>query len=81
MGRGMLESGISRAHNIALASLENFTIPGDISASSRYWNKDVILPEVEVDDGLIHVPKEPGIGYRVDRIFLNKVSTYQKTYA
>jgi len=77
---GMLESGISRAHNIALASLEHFTIPGDISASARYWNKDVILPEVEVNNGLIHVPKEPGIGYQIDRVFLNKVSTYQKIY-
>jgi O-succinylbenzoate synthase len=68
---GMLESGIGRAHNIALSTLENFSLPGDITASSRYWAEDIIEPEVEVtSQGTIRVPDGPGIGYtpRLDRI-------------
>jgi len=68
---GMLESGIGRAHNIAMSSLANFNLPGDVSASRRYWAEDVIEPEVEVSrQGTIRVPTTPGIGYtpRVDRI-------------
>ena len=64
---GMLESGIGRAHNIALASLPGFTLPGDISASSRYFARDVIVPEVEVSaDGTVDVPRGAGIGFGVD---------------
>ena len=63
---GMLESGIGRAHNIALSTLENFSLPGDVSASKRYWKEDIIEPEVEVSaDGIIRVPDAPGRGYRV----------------
>ncbi|GAB6154715.1 o-succinylbenzoate synthase [Desulfosporosinus burensis] len=63
---GMLESGVGRAHNLALSSLPNFTIPGDTSASSRYWDTDIIEPEVIMSkDGYIQVPSEPGIGFRV----------------
>ncbi|QOR65980.1 o-succinylbenzoate synthase [Cytobacillus suaedae] len=69
---GMLETGISRAHNIALASLSNFIIPGDISASSRYWEKDVIIPEVSINDGLIEVPTSPGIGFEINREMISK---------
>jgi O-succinylbenzoate synthase len=68
---GMLESGIGRAHNIALSTLENFTLPGDVTASRRYWVEDVIDPEVVVTpQGTIRVPDAPGIGYapRLDRI-------------
>jgi o-succinylbenzoate synthase len=68
---GMLESGIGRAHNIAMSSLENFSLPGDVSASKRYWTEDVIQPEVEVSpQGMIRVPTGPGIGFspRLDRI-------------
>jgi O-succinylbenzoate synthase len=68
---GMLESGIGRAHNIALSTLENFSLPGDVTASRRYWTEDVIDPEVEVTrQGTIRVPDGPGIGYvpRLDRI-------------
>lgn len=68
---GMLESGIGRAHNIALSTLPNFTLPGDVSASHRYWEADIIEPEVTVSrQGTIDVPLGPGIGYepRVDRI-------------
>ncbi len=68
---GMLESGIGRAHNIALSTLENFSLPGDVTASRRYWVEDVIDPEVVVTpQGTIRVPDGPGIGYdpRIDRI-------------
>jgi o-succinylbenzoate synthase len=68
---GMLESGIGRAHNIAMSSLSNFSLPGDVSASCRYWEEDIIDPEVEVTpQGTIHVPTAAGIGYapRLDRI-------------
>ncbi len=68
---GMLESGIGRAHNIAMSTLANFTLPGDVSASRRYWAEDIIEPEVEVTrQGTIRVPASPGIGYapRMERI-------------
>jgi o-succinylbenzoate synthase len=68
---GMLESGIGRAHNIAMSSLANFSLPGDVAASRRYWGEDIIAPEVEVTaQGTIRIPSAPGIGYepRVDRI-------------
>jgi O-succinylbenzoate synthase len=68
---GMLESGIGRAHNIALSTLPNFTLPGDVTASRRYWHEDIIEPEVTVSpQGTIHVPAGSGIGCapRLDRI-------------
>ena len=68
---GMLESGIGRAHNIALSTLPNFTLPGDVSSSRRYWVEDIIEPEVVVSpQGTIRVPSGPGIGFepRLDRI-------------
>ncbi len=64
---GMLESGIGRAHNVALASLPGFTLPGDISASRRYWERDIVDPEFEVVDGHLGVPEGPGIGVEPDR--------------
>jgi O-succinylbenzoate synthase len=64
---GMLESGIGRAHNIHLASLPNFTLPGDIAASRRYFVPDLIEPGIDVSaDGLVAVPTGPGIGVNVD---------------
>jgi len=68
---GMLESGIGRAHNIALSTLPNFILPGDVTASKRYWEEDIIDPEVIVSPkGTIRVPAGPGIGFepRLDRI-------------
>ncbi|HTW45849.1 MAG TPA: o-succinylbenzoate synthase [Acidobacteriaceae bacterium] len=63
---GMLETGVGRAHNIALSSLENFRLPGDVAASKRYWNEDIIEPEVEVSSkGEIQVPDSPGRGFEV----------------
>ena len=64
---GMLESGIGRAHNIAMATLAGFTLPGDISASARYFAEDIIEPPVTVSkEGVIPAPTAPGIGYAVD---------------
>jgi o-succinylbenzoate synthase len=61
---GMLESGIGRAHNIAVSTLPNFTLPGDVTASRRYWAEDIIEPEVTVSTrGTIRVPEGPGIGF------------------
>ena len=76
---GMLEAGIGRAHNVAITSLANFTLPGDTAASSRYWEQDIIEPEVTVQDGYITVPKEIGIGYKVnvtavERFTINKIT-------
>jgi o-succinylbenzoate synthase len=68
---GMLESGIGRAHNIAMSTLPNFTLPGDITASKRYWEEDIIEPEVTVSpQGTISVANGPGIGFepRIERI-------------
>jgi o-succinylbenzoate synthase len=63
---GMLESGIGRSHNIALSTLENFSLPGDVSASARYWAEDIIEPEVTVSaEGEIQIPDSPGRGYEV----------------
>ena len=64
---GMLESGIGRAHNIAMSALEGFTMPGDVSASARYWHEDIIEPPVTVSPrGTITVQAGPGIGYEVN---------------
>jgi O-succinylbenzoate synthase len=65
---GMLESGVGRAYNVALASLPNFTLPGDLSPSSRYWERDIVSPEWTMDsDGMVRVPRDtPGLGVTVD---------------
>jgi O-succinylbenzoate synthase len=72
---GMLESGVGRAHNIAMSTLPNFTLPGDVSASQRYWDEDIIEPEVEVTStGTIRVPKTPGLGYSVKRSLVDRLT-------
>ena len=65
---GMLESGVGRAYNVALASLPNFQLPGDLSPSARYWERDIVTPEWTMDaEGMVHVPRDrPGIGVDVD---------------
>ncbi len=76
---GMLESGIGRAHNIALSTLPNFTLPGDVSASKRYWARDIIAPAVEVSSrGTIAVPENPGFGFDLDHDFLKSVTVRQE---
>jgi O-succinylbenzoate synthase len=74
---GMLETGIGRAHNVALASLPNFSLPGDLSPSARYWARDIVTPEWTMDaDGMVHVPRaEPGLGVRVDVDFIESLTT------
>jgi O-succinylbenzoate synthase len=72
---GMLEAGIGRSHNIALSTLPNFTLPGDISASRRYWAEDIIEPEVVVSkSGEIEVPAAAGRGYEVRRDLVERVT-------
>jgi O-succinylbenzoate synthase len=72
---GLLETGVGRAHNVAMASLPNFTLPGDVSASDRYWHEDIIDPPFVLnDDGTIDVPSDPGLGVKVVRERLEKVS-------
>jgi O-succinylbenzoate synthase len=76
---GMLESGIGRAHNIALSTLPNFVLPGDVSASKRYWKRDLIQPEVTVSpQGTITVPEEAGFGFAIDHDFLASVTVRQE---
>ena len=72
---GMLESGIGRAANIALASLPGFTLPGDISESSRYYEEDIVEPEIMLKPGgMLAVPSQPGIGFAVDNARLERVT-------
>jgi len=72
---GMLESGVGRAHNIALSTLENFSLPGDVSASRRYWKEDIIDPEVQVTpQGTILIRDDPGTGYRVREDLVEKLT-------
>jgi O-succinylbenzoate synthase len=72
---GMLESGIGRAQNIALSSLQNFTLPGDVSASRRYWKEDIVDPEITVSPrGTITQLNLPGSGYRVKEKFIEELT-------
>ncbi len=79
---GMLESGVGRAHNVALASLPNFGIPGDLSPSARYWERDVVTPEWTMDaDGFVRVPTSPGLGVTVDRDRVDDLTVRAETLA
>ena len=78
---GMLESGIGRAHNIAMSTLPGFVLPGDVSASQRYWDEDIIEPEVEVSPrGTIRVPTSPGLGYAVRRKRIEQLTVRSETF-
>ena len=78
---GMLESGIGRSHNIALSTLENFRLPGDVSASKRYWKEDIIEPEVKVGaDGMISISDEVGTGYKVREDVVKKFTVREETF-
>ena len=78
---GMLETGIGRAHNIALSTLPNFSFPGDVSASERYFNRDVISPPVAVDlQGQIEAPEGPGIGFEVDEHLIQDLTTISEEF-
>jgi O-succinylbenzoate synthase len=77
---GMLEAGIGRAHNVALATLPNFVLPGDVSASKRYWARDIITPPVETTSrGTIEIRDEPGFGYEVDTAFLRDITVREES--
>jgi O-succinylbenzoate synthase len=72
---GMLEAGIGRSHNIALSTLENFSLPGDVSASARYWREDIVEPEITVSSaGEIAIPDTPGRGYEVRTELVEKLT-------
>ena len=78
---GMLETGIGRSHNIALSSLENFSLPGDVSASKRYWEEDIIEPAVEVSPkGEIPVPQIAGRGFEVKRDRVEKLTVRSERF-
>jgi O-succinylbenzoate synthase len=74
---GMLETGIGRAANIALASLPGFTLPGDTSASSRYFHRDITTPFI-MDEGQLQVPHGPGIGVEIDHDFIEEITSARK---
>jgi o-succinylbenzoate synthase len=77
---GMLESGVGRAHNIAMATLAGFTLPGDISASARYWTEDIIDPAVTVSSsGTITAPEGTGIGFAVNRTRIDRLTVRMET--
>jgi len=77
---GMLEAGIGRAHNIALSTLPNFVLPGDVSASRRYWARDIIVPPVETTPrGTISVSREPGFGYALDREYIRSITVREES--
>jgi o-succinylbenzoate synthase len=77
---GMLEAGIGRAHNIALSTLPGFTLPGDVSASERYWAEDIVAPPVTVSgEGTIPAPMGPGIGFDVNEAFVETLTVRRET--
>ena len=79
---GMLESGVGRAHNIALSTLPNFVLPGDVSASKRYWSRDIISPAVEVSpQGTIAVSDKPGFGYELDQDYIKHLTVREEVLA
>lgn len=79
---GMLESGIGRSHNIALSTLANFSLPGDVSASKRYWKEDIIEPEVEVSaQGFIPLPQGAGRGFTIKSDLVEKLTVRKKQLA
>jgi len=79
---GMLESGVGRAHNIAMSTLPGFTLPGDVSASRRYWSEDIIDPEVTVSaEGTIRAPQTPGLGYAPNLDRIERATTRKESFA
>ncbi len=79
---GLLETGVGRAHNVAIASLPNYILPGDVSASDRYYERDVVIPPFRLNpDGTIDVPQGPGIGVEIDRDFLETVTVRRERFS
>ena len=78
---GCSRPGIGRAANAALAALDGFTLTGDISASSRFWTRDIVRDPIDVVDGHVAVPGGPGFGVEIDREFLDSVTTSTRALA
>lgn len=79
---GMMESGIGRAHNIAMSTQPGFTLPGDVSASRRYWVEDIIEPEVEVSsNGTIRATQTPGLGFEVKRTLVERLTFRSRNWS
>ena len=77
---GMLESGIGRAYNVALASLPNFSLPGDLSPSARYWARDVVTPEWTMQEGMVTVPRGAGLGVTIDTEYLDELTVRSEEF-
>jgi O-succinylbenzoate synthase len=77
---GMLETGIGRAANAALAALPGFTLPGDISASTRFYARDIVTEPIVVVDGHVTVPTGTGLGFELDHAFLDEVTTHTEMH-
>lgn len=69
---GMIEFGVSKAHNLALASLPQLTLPGDFSASTHFWHEDPVEPAIEISGGIIRLSNQPGIGYKINHSIMGK---------
>ncbi|EZH65458.1 O-succinylbenzoate synthase [Bacillaceae bacterium JMAK1] len=79
---GMFETGIGRAHNVAISSLHNFSIPGDTAPSARYWDKDIIEPEITMNEaGYVAVPTKQGIGVKVDQAHVDSITKRLETFS
>jgi O-succinylbenzoate synthase len=78
---GMLETGVGRAHNVALSTLENFSLPGDVSASKRYWQQDIIEPEVTVSNsGKIKIPDVVGTGFKINESLIQRLTVRSQSF-
>jgi len=77
---GMLETGIGRAHNIAMSTLPNFALPGDTAPSANYWREDIIVPAVTMDRGVIDVPNGHGIGFEINQDALGRFTLSTETW-
>ena len=77
---GMLELGVGRAHNLHLSSLAGFTLPGDTSSASRYWDEDIVEPLLDAVDGVQHIPEGPGIGVSLKRDFIESITERVETF-
>ena len=76
----MLESGVGRAHNLHLSSLEGFVLPGDTASASRYWDEDLVEPLLDAVDGVQQVPQGPGIGVTLKRDLVARLTRKAETF-
>ncbi len=76
----MLEFGVGRAHNLHLSSLPGFTLPGDTSSASRYWDEDIVEPLLDAVDGVQKIPDGPGIGVTLKRDLVDRLTVRQQVF-